>query len=94
MSGMNPAPPATAVTLPTSEPVFTWTALPSAIRYTVTITGDDGDNLLETSTTDSRWASPRDLLTPESTYVLVVTADLDGGAVAPITRLRFDVSDE
>ncbi len=93
MSGMNPAPPAPAVTLPTREPVFTWTALPSAIRYTVTFTGDDGDNLLETSTTDSRWASPRDLLTPGSTYVLVVTADLDGGAVAPITRLRFQVSD-
>jgi anti-sigma factor RsiW len=93
MSGMNPAPPAPAVTLPTSEPVFTWTALPSAIRYTVTITGDDGESLLETSTESSRWASPRNLLAPGSTYVLVVTADLDGGAVAPITRLRFQVSD-
>jgi len=93
MSGMNPAPPATAVTLPTSEPVFTWTALPSAIRYTVTITGDDGDDLLETSTAESRWASPRNLLEPGSTYVLVVTADLDGGGVASITRFQFQVSE-
>lgn len=93
MSGMNSAPPAPAVTVPTSEPVFTWTALPNAIGYTVTITGDDGDNLLETSTTDSRWASPSDLLTPGSTYVMVVTAELEGGAIASIARLRFQVSD-
>lgn len=91
MSGMDTTPPAPTTTLPTATPTFTWTAVPNAGAYTMTLTNRSGDEVIKTSVEDTDWTVPPGTLQSGTPYTLVVTADLENGAVVPLERLQFEV---
>lgn len=91
MSGMDATPPAPATTLPTPTPAFTWTAVPNATAYTLTLTNQGGDEVIKTSVEETEWTVPPGTLQSGTPYTLVVTADLENGAVVPLERLQFEI---